>query len=179
MCIRDRDTRSAIALRYDDGQRLIQLLHGRILVATAPDPARAGWPARPLLVDTARGRLRPLGTRFVAQHLDDADLVAVLEGAVEILPRDAPAATRIVRAGEQSHYSRPVSYTHLDVYKRQHLKILEGSSGQIEEWLTDSRVDIAILYRYGDKCPPGEQALASVDSYPVSYTHLDVYKRQG
>ena len=48
-----------------------------------------------------------------------------------------------------------------------HLKILEGSSGQIEEWLTDSRVDIAILYRYGDKCPPGEQALASVDSYLV------------
>ncbi len=52
-------------------------------------------------------------------------------------------------------------------FPKVHLKILEGSSGQIEEWLTDSRVDIAILYRYGDKCPPGEQALASVDSYLV------------
>lgn len=52
-------------------------------------------------------------------------------------------------------------------FPKVHLKILEGSSGQIEEWLTDSRVDIAILYRYGDKCPPGEHALASVDSYLV------------
>jgi len=52
-------------------------------------------------------------------------------------------------------------------FPKVHLKILEGSSGQIEEWLTDSRVDIAILYRYGDKCAPGEQALAYVDSYLV------------
>ena len=44
------------------------------------------------------------------------------------------------------------------------LKILEGSSGQVEEWLADSRVDIAILYRYGSSLPPNEQALASVDS---------------
>ncbi|ANN77907.1 LysR family transcriptional regulator [Bordetella flabilis] len=52
-------------------------------------------------------------------------------------------------------------------FPKVHLKILEGSSGQIEEWLTDSRVDIAILYRYGEKCPPGETALAYVDSYLV------------
>jgi len=48
-----------------------------------------------------------------------------------------------------------------------HLKIFEGSSGQIEEWLTDSRIDIAILYRYAEKCPPGETALAYVDSYLI------------
>jgi DNA-binding transcriptional LysR family regulator len=52
-------------------------------------------------------------------------------------------------------------------FPKVHLKILEGSSGQIEEWLTDSRIDIAILYRYGEKCPPGETALAYVDSYLV------------
>ena len=52
-------------------------------------------------------------------------------------------------------------------FPKVHLKILEGSSGQIEEWLTDNRVDIAILYRYGEKCPPGETALAYVDSYLV------------
>ncbi|MDQ8034452.1 MAG: LysR substrate-binding domain-containing protein, partial [Bordetella sp.] len=52
-------------------------------------------------------------------------------------------------------------------FPKVHLKILEGSSGQIEEWLTDSRVDIAILYRYGEKCPPGETSLAYVDSYLV------------
>jgi LysR family transcriptional regulator, nitrogen assimilation regulatory protein len=44
------------------------------------------------------------------------------------------------------------------------LKILEGSSGQVEEWLADARVDIAILYRYAPTLPDMEQALAVVDS---------------
>ena len=47
------------------------------------------------------------------------------------------------------------------------LKVLEGSSGQVEEWLTDARVDIAILYRYGPTLPEQEQALATVDSYLI------------
>jgi LysR family nitrogen assimilation transcriptional regulator len=47
------------------------------------------------------------------------------------------------------------------------LKILEGSSGQVEEWLADARVDVAILYRYGNNLPEGEQALATVDSYLI------------
>jgi DNA-binding transcriptional LysR family regulator len=47
------------------------------------------------------------------------------------------------------------------------LKILEGSSGQVEEWLADARVDIAILYRYGNALPEQEQALATVDSYLI------------
>ncbi|CAG2160415.1 LysR family transcriptional regulator [Cupriavidus numazuensis] len=45
------------------------------------------------------------------------------------------------------------------------LKVFEGSSGQVEEWLADARVDIAILYRYGAALPLHEQALAVVDSY--------------
>lgn len=47
------------------------------------------------------------------------------------------------------------------------LKVLEGSSGQVEEWLADARVDIAILYRYGASLPDQEQALATVDSYLI------------
>lgn len=47
------------------------------------------------------------------------------------------------------------------------LKILEGSSGQVEEWLADARVDIAVLYRYGPTLPEHEQALAVVDSYLI------------
>ena len=47
------------------------------------------------------------------------------------------------------------------------LKVLEGSSGQVEEWLADARVDIAILYRYGPTLPDTEQSLAVVDSYLV------------
>jgi LysR family nitrogen assimilation transcriptional regulator len=47
------------------------------------------------------------------------------------------------------------------------LKVLEGSSGQLEEWLADTRVDIAILYRYGHTLPDTEQSLAVVDSYLI------------
>lgn len=47
------------------------------------------------------------------------------------------------------------------------LKVLEGSSGQVDEWLADARVDIAILYRYGPSLPDTEQSLAVVDSYLI------------
>ena len=47
------------------------------------------------------------------------------------------------------------------------LKVLEGSSGQVEEWLADARVDIAILYRYGPTLAEAEQSLAVVDSYLI------------
>lgn len=48
-----------------------------------------------------------------------------------------------------------------------HLRILEGSSGQIDEWLTDARLDIAILYRYAPSPLETEHPLAVVDSYLV------------
>jgi len=54
-----------------------------------------------------------------------------------------------------------------DRYPSVSLKVLEGSSGQVEEWLADARVDIAILYRYGPAVPELEQGLAVVDSYLI------------
>ena len=48
-----------------------------------------------------------------------------------------------------------------------HLKILEGSSGQVEEWLGEGRLDIAILYRYTPSVPEAEHSLATVDSYLI------------
>ncbi len=47
------------------------------------------------------------------------------------------------------------------------LKVLEGSSGQVEEWLADARIDIAVLYRYGTTAPEMEHSLAVVDSYLI------------
>ncbi len=49
------------------------------------------------------------------------------------------------------------------------LKVLEGSSGQVEEWLADARVDIAIFYRYGATLPEQERALAVVDSCLIGH----------
>ncbi|MFZ9297801.1 MAG: LysR substrate-binding domain-containing protein [Hylemonella sp.] len=47
------------------------------------------------------------------------------------------------------------------------LRLLEGSSGQVEEWMADSRVDLAILYRYGKVTSAHEEPLATVDSYLI------------
>jgi LysR family transcriptional regulator, nitrogen assimilation regulatory protein len=52
-------------------------------------------------------------------------------------------------------------------FPRVQLKVLEGSSGQVEEWLADGRIDLAILYRYASALPPQEEALAIVDSYLI------------
>ena len=72
-------------------------------------------------------------------------------------------------------YILPVSYTHLDVYKR-----------QAEDGVAQGRLLLAVL------CPgalndianfhirrAGHLTALAVDAVPVSYTHLDVYKRQG
>ena len=48
-----------------------------------------------------------------------------------------------------------------------HLKIVEGSSGQVEGWLEDEHLDIAILYRYAPSLPEGEHSLARVESYLI------------
>ena len=62
-----------------------------------------------------------------------------------------------------------VSYTHLDVYKRQRLNI-----GKIP--LTSSELVKALFLKDSvrDKMSGRQEEI----SLPVSYTHLDVYKRQ-
>lgn len=54
-----------------------------------------------------------------------------------------------------------------EAFPKVHLRILEGSSGQIDEWLVDARIDIAILYRYAPLAQETEHELAVVDSYLV------------
>ena len=61
---------------------------------------------------------------------------------------------------------QPVSYTHLDVYKRQAFRI--------DERLDDYTVMFCNILRDADKVD-----IFRVNVDTVSYTHLDVYKRQG
>lgn len=95
------NTRSAADLDYGPRLRRILLHAGELLLDTAPDPAQ---PPRPLVVDTRHGRLTALGTRFSVSLEDEATLVAVFDGMVEIAPHDAPA--QILPAGRQIRFSR-------------------------------------------------------------------------
>ena len=79
--------------------------------------------------------------------------------------------------GHRSTHSTPVSYTHLDVYKRQTLH-LRGASGNN---LKNVDLDIAsgLFTCITGVSGSGKSTLINDTLYtPVSYTHLDVYKRQ-
>ncbi|CAB5716212.1 fec operon regulator FecR [Delftia tsuruhatensis] len=74
------DTASAVDVRLDGQRRMLFLRSGAVLVRTAPDPL-----GRSLVVVTAQGRVRALGTRFTVRQEDGRSHVAVFEGAVEIV----------------------------------------------------------------------------------------------
>jgi transmembrane sensor len=95
------NTATAINVMFTAAERRLVLLAGEILLATAQDSSSA---PRPLVVCTAQGSLRPLGTRFAVRRLDEATRVTVFEGAVEVRPIKS-AQTAIVRAGEQTAFS--------------------------------------------------------------------------
>ena len=68
--------------------------------------------------------------------------------------------------------SRPVSYTHLDVYKRQILNIPYVLIGLYATKLAEA-------WRLAEGTEMSEKLLHLMDGFlAVSYTHLDVYKRQ-
>ena len=70
----------------------------------------------------------------------------------------------------------PVSYTHLDVYKRQ-----AGAVAVVLVWHFALENLLSLLPRIGEfvgKYGPFTNLYGFITNYPVSYTHLDVYKRQ-
>ena len=83
-----------------------------------------------------------------------------------------PAPARPLQGGSRDtlRWGTPVSYTHLDVYKRQvHRQLLEIHKVQLVHFVQHGDI-LQKLYL---------MALQhSLDLIPVSYTHLDVYKRQ-
>ncbi|THF62047.1 FecR domain-containing protein [Pseudothauera rhizosphaerae] len=96
------NTATAVDVRYSAHERRIVLLHGEIMVGTAPDDA-----GRPLLVATPHGILRPVGTRFSVRHdgtAGHATEIAVAEGAVDIHPAALAKPLRL-NAGQQTRFT--------------------------------------------------------------------------
>ena len=67
----------------------------------------------------------------------------------------------------QASRLQPVSYTHLDVYKRQGITFATGTP------ISNSMTELYVMQRYLQN-----RKLQNMGLGPVSYTHLDVYKRQ-
>lgn len=98
------NTETAIDVDYGGTLRQVTLRAGEILVKTAADRQS---PARPFVVITEQGRLRPLGTQFTVRGEDHGVNVAVFEGAVEVTLKDHAAQVQaVVPAGSQMSFSR-------------------------------------------------------------------------
>jgi transmembrane sensor len=96
------NTASAVDVAFDGAQRLVRLVAGEVLISTAPDPSTS---ARPFLVQTAQGSLRALGTRFDVRVDEARTSVAVLEGAVQVMPAGLSRTRLIVPAGQRTAFT--------------------------------------------------------------------------
>ena len=70
----------------------------------------------------------------------------------------------------------PVSYTHLDVYKRQTSALVLAACRL--RWVRECLMDDCVPRPRRPHCVPSRPSPLRADKWPVSYTHLDVYKRQ-
>lgn len=158
------DTASAADADFGPTLRRIVLRSGRFLVETATDGAR---PARPLVVDTAEGRLRALGTRFGVQQMSGTTELAVYAGRVEVRPSDPAAGVRIVETGER------LRFTHQTIEAPQ-AAALAGEAWARGVLLADNLplpVFVAELARYRRgllHCDPVLAHLRVAGGYPLS-----------
>lgn len=159
------DTASAVDVRYASTERLLVLRAGRILVTTGHPHGES----RPLIVQTAEGRARALGTRFSVRQDDGATTLAVTQGSVEFAGRGG--ASRVLGAGQWARLA-PSGFT-ADTPPLDEETALAWTRGQI---LADGmRLDafLAELARYRPgllQCDPAVAALRISGVFPVADT---------
>ena len=79
------NTDSAINIDYNAIYRHVQLVAGELSIKTSADNlASTNHPARPFLVTTHDGHIRPIGTEFTVRRTGEHTLVAVQKGKVII-----------------------------------------------------------------------------------------------
>lgn len=91
---------SRLRVGFSDAQRLLQLEAGEVMVDSGHETGR---PFRPLVLATAEGSLRPLGTRFAVRQLDGQTELTVFQHAVEVSPARL-GRRQVVEAGRQLRF---------------------------------------------------------------------------
>lgn len=97
------NTDSAMDIAFDDRTRRVLLHSGELLVRTAPDVAHPDA-GRPFLVSSDAGSIGTLDARFTVRLIGERCRVAVLEGAVDVTPRQQPGQRLTVAAGQCLHF---------------------------------------------------------------------------
>jgi transmembrane sensor len=164
------NTDSAADVRFSPQQRSVYLRAGELLVETAHSRLR-GTPAsnaRPLVVYTAHGSVRALGTRFSVRQHADSTVVAVLADAVEIRPLDA-STPLLLRAGQQTRFTAQQADTPQPVDD----SVAAWDYGSIiaSDWPLGDLVAELARYRPGHlACDPAVAHLRVSGAFPTVHT---------
>lgn len=154
-------TDSAASLHYDARWRRIVLRRGELLIETASDPAS---PPRPLIVETAHGRLRALGTRFSVRDHGDETRVAVFAGAVEVQPIDGEPAR--IETGQQLDFAADRVHAP-GAADPARAAWVDGSLVADNQRLADFLAELSRYRRGHIACAPEVADLRLVGSYPT------------
>lgn len=158
------DTDTALDIAFDASARLIRLRRGRILIATA---SRTAAPS--LMVETAEGRVRALGTRFAVRQEAGATLVAVLEARVAIHAAEATGSEPIVHAGQSARFDRSGILGWQDV-QLSDAAWAEGVLIADDMPLADFVAELARYRATPLLCDPAVRALRISGTYPLNDT---------
>jgi len=112
-------------------------------------------------------------TEFGEQILPRVKALLLESGQLEdAMKSGGGVAMGEVRLGILPSLADPAIYTLYrkarELFPNARLHVLEGSTGQIDEWLTNGRIDIAIRFPYSDAVSPNEHVLGAVGTYLVS-----------
>lgn len=128
---------SAIAVRYDDTERRIDLLTGLAYFTAAP---LADGERRPFVVAAANGTARALGTQFLVDRMADGVQVVVIEHTVEVALA-TPSGERtqaMVAPGRAVGYDatglgqvRPANLDHAMAWRRGRLIVDHAPLGEV------------------------------------------------
>ncbi|WP_437880523.1 FecR domain-containing protein [Pseudomonas sp. LRF_L74] len=150
---------SALDIEYDAGLRRVRLYAGELCIRTAVDP-------RPLVVDSAQGRMRALGTRFSVRQEQGRTRLNVFEGAVEVCPA-ASSVRRVVQAGQQVMFSADAIGT-IEPVQRNREAWTRGMLQADDMRLGDFIEELTVYFPGYLGCDPAVADLRLVGAYPLA-----------
>ncbi|ABR89411.1 Fe2+-dicitrate sensor, membrane component [Janthinobacterium sp. Marseille] len=158
------NTDTAVNVRYDSALRLVQLVRGELLITTAKDSVS---PARPFMAETVAGRILALGTKFTVRQDGDISQVAVLEGAVELIPANNPGQVVRLDAGQAGSFNAEGALTPPQAISAQAAwteGVLIASDMRLDDFIAELK-----RYRPGHlSCDPASAGLRLSGVFPLN-----------
>ncbi len=159
------DARSAADVRFDAGLRRVELRMGAVIADVQPERAR------PFCLAGAQGEVRPLDggarTRFLLRQQDQACLVAALDGALQVAPRNGPSlrlpAGAAVWLTAQGTAAADVSAASAAAWEGGRVAVYDRPLGEVVEALRAYRTGFV-------RISPAAAALKVYGSYPLDDT---------